>query len=817
MVFSNLSYSAFMTYLFARKNQFLSLSKIASIAILTLVGSAVAPMQAANATPISCPGGGDYAITAGVVSDGSTCSGAIQIPEGTTSIGDRAFSGSDITSISIPSTVTSIEFAAFTGTSGLTSVIFSPNSILESIGQDAFFDATSLSSIAIPSSVTSIGMGAFEEARALTTVTFEPDSALNFIGANAFLLATSLTSISIPIGVSAINAGTFQGADSLVSISLPNTLTTIGASAFRNASALTSISIPRSVTSIGQSAFRNAGSLASVVFEEVSQLLTIGDSAFYDAIALTSITLPSGVTSIEGSTFGGTTSLESITIPNSVTHIGGESFGGATSLESITIPSSVIDIGSNAFDGATSLESFYFLGDAPTVGWLAFSGVGPGAKAFKQFGNTSFDVDVDGNGMWNGLILHTDPADLFRGWQNPLTPLASGPRVGELVYASAFERLLPRALFKDEDGIRENTAEYKTPEEYVYRITRQANEPTTSIDHQSLSGYSGLSAAAQSEWYIDLGFTDDPYLFNWSAFMCVARIGNSLTKPSGISLSYASREDGLINGGFSADHNLMLKTAAEEWHLDASLGQGTRTAVGYLPSSYDLYTRAFLGDPDPIWHSQVWGLLDVNAQCGIGKELKALRILDSNNDPVTTKSFQIPEFINLDNNGQPTLVSSVETTIGVTGGASRQNFNAALWGLTTIASATPPSGGDGQSGGNAAPVVSPNAPSVQPISKTRSTIISGFAGDSSKAPSTLRQRINRVFSGFKNVASAECTGYTSGRTPSRWDTLLANRRAKVACDLVKQRYPSAKVKVIEKPAVGVGSKFRSVRIKIVGF
>ena len=809
MVFSNLSYSAFMPYVFDPENRVFSWSKIACIAILTLVGSAIAPMQAANATPISCPGGGDYTSTAGVVSNGSTCSGAIQIPEGTTSIGDRAFSGSDITSIRIPSTVTSIEFAAFAGTSSLTSVIFSPNSILESIGQDAFFDATSLSSIAIPSSVTSIGMGAFEEARALTAVTFEPDSALNFIGANAFLLATSLTSISIPIGVSAINAGTFQGAESLVSISLPNTLTAIGASAFRNASDLTSISIPRSVTSIGHSAFRNAGSLASVVFEEVSQLLTIGHSAFYDASALTSITLPSGITSIEESTFGGTTSLESITIPNSLTHIGGESFGGATSLKSITIPSSVSDIGGNAFDGATSLESFYFLGDAPTVGWLAFSGVRPGAKAFKQFGNTSFGVDVDG--MWNGLILHTDPADLFRGWQNPLTPLASGPRVGELVYASAFERLLPRALFKDEGGIRENTAEYKTPEEYVYRITRQANDPTTSIDHQSLSGYSGLSATAQSEWYIDLGFTVDPYLFNWSAFMCVSRVGNSLTKPNGMSLSYASREDGLINGGFSADHNLMLKTAAEEWHLDASLGQGTRTAVGYLPSSYDLYTRAFLGDPDPIWHSQVWGLLDVNAQCGIGKELKALRILDSNNNPVTTKSFQIPEHLNLEVNGQPTLVTSVATTIGVTGGSLRQDFNAALWGLTTITSANPPSGG-----GDAA-VASSNPSSAQPVSKTRSTTITGFAGDSSKAPVSLRQRINRMFSGFNKVASAECTGYTSGRAPSRRDTLLANRRAKVACDLVQKSHPSAKVKVVERPAVGVGAKFRSVRIKIAGF
>ena len=76
-------------------------------------------------------------------------------------LGRSAFEGcSGLTSLTIPSGVTSIGAFAFKGCSGLTSLTI-PSSVT-SIGYAAFYDCSSLTSLTIPSSVTSIGRSAFE-------------------------------------------------------------------------------------------------------------------------------------------------------------------------------------------------------------------------------------------------------------------------------------------------------------------------------------------------------------------------------------------------------------------------------------------------------------------------------------------------------------------------------------------------------------------------------------------------------------------------------------------------------------------------------
>ena len=95
-----------------------------------------------------------------------------------TCIGARAFGGnynqdtkeyeSNITSITIPNGVTSIEYAAFQGCSSLTSINI-PNSVT-SIGDMAFECCTSLTSITIPNSVKKIDVGAFNNCSSLTSI-----------------------------------------------------------------------------------------------------------------------------------------------------------------------------------------------------------------------------------------------------------------------------------------------------------------------------------------------------------------------------------------------------------------------------------------------------------------------------------------------------------------------------------------------------------------------------------------------------------------------------------------------------------------------
>ena len=121
------------------------------------------------------------------------------------------------------------------------------------IGECAFYGCSSLTSINIPSSVTSIGERAFCNCSSLTSV--DIPSSVKSIGDVAFGCCSSLTSINIPSSVKSIGEGAFLDCSSLTSINIPSSVTEIGWGAFEDCSSLTSVNIPSSVTSIRMYAF----------------------------------------------------------------------------------------------------------------------------------------------------------------------------------------------------------------------------------------------------------------------------------------------------------------------------------------------------------------------------------------------------------------------------------------------------------------------------------------------------------------------------------------------------------------------------------
>ncbi len=96
-------------------------------------------------------------------------SGEYQIPEGVTGIGDGAFSGCGLKSVTISESVKSIGDYAFGDCDSLTSVTI-PGSVT-SIGARVFFGCGSLADVTISEGVTSIGDFAFSDCYSLTSVT----------------------------------------------------------------------------------------------------------------------------------------------------------------------------------------------------------------------------------------------------------------------------------------------------------------------------------------------------------------------------------------------------------------------------------------------------------------------------------------------------------------------------------------------------------------------------------------------------------------------------------------------------------------------
>jgi hypothetical protein len=95
---------------------------------------------------------------------------------------------------------------------------------------DSFNKYSSLTSVSIPSSVTTIGDHAFSHCKNLTSVNI-PSSVIT-IDNSAFCYCTSLTSVNIPFGVTTIEMKAFAFCDNLMSVSIPPSVTTIGKDAF---------------------------------------------------------------------------------------------------------------------------------------------------------------------------------------------------------------------------------------------------------------------------------------------------------------------------------------------------------------------------------------------------------------------------------------------------------------------------------------------------------------------------------------------------------------------------------------------------------
>ena len=396
--------------------------------------------------------GENYNVTTILDNAFSYCSGltSITIPNSVTRIGDMAFSGcAGLTSIVvesgntqfdsrdncnaiietaynrlisgckntvIPNSVTSIEYNAFYGCSGLTSITI-PNSVTR-ISFCAFDGCSNLQSILIPSSVTDL-WHCFGNCPNLKSVVVENGnpkydsrencnaiietatnkiivgcagsfipSTVTTVGQNSFYNVNGLTSITIPSNIETIEAMAFQSCSDLKYLTIQNGVTTIWFGAFAN-TAIESIVIPASLKKFrphyvesSTNVFNNCSRLCSIVVEEGNSVYDSRENcnAIMEKGSNTLIAgckntvIPNSVTSIGSSAFYGCSGLTSITIPNSVTSIGDYAFNGCSGLTSVTIPNSVTRIEEFTFQGCSSLASITIPNSVTSIGERTFQG-----------------------------------------------------------------------------------------------------------------------------------------------------------------------------------------------------------------------------------------------------------------------------------------------------------------------------------------------------------------------------------------------------------------------------------------------------------
>jgi hypothetical protein len=256
-----------------------------------------------------------------------------------TTIGELAFGGCSITSLTIPNSVTTIGERAFENYNDIHNY--------------------SLEEINIGSSLISLDAFSYNMRNysALKSINVAPGNKVYSSEDGVLFYKTKAELIRYPAGKTNTN------------YTIPSSVTRIEEYAFYGCKSLTSINIPSSVTSISGNAFNGCESLTSIDVDVNNKKFSSENGVLFNKGKTELISCPEGKTG-------------AYTIPNSVTTIGSFSyycgFYGCSGLTSVTIPKSVTTIENGAFARCSSLTKITNLATTPQGGlssWNPFYGL----------------------------------------------------------------------------------------------------------------------------------------------------------------------------------------------------------------------------------------------------------------------------------------------------------------------------------------------------------------------------------------------------------------------------------------------------------
>ena len=322
--------------------------------------------------------------------------------EGVKQISPFAFYGiSRLKELELPTTLESVEYAAFAYCDSLEHVVFKGGDMM--LEGATFYGCASLADVKLSPDQTTIGTYTFGECTALKNL--DLGQRLDSIGEYAFISCTSLGEVTLPVTVSKVAEDAFLNCKGLSKVNildlgawcaidfkneaanplyfahkmivdgepvsdlvLPDSIESIGRNTFVGCTALESVTISDAISSIGESAFKgcsgltrvNASSLESwcaIDFKnESANPLSSAKHLYINDEELSKVVVPSSVTAIKRNTFVNCAGVTDVTIGNHVTAIGDQAFSNCEKLASVSVGDGVKTIGKQAFAACNSLE-----------------------------------------------------------------------------------------------------------------------------------------------------------------------------------------------------------------------------------------------------------------------------------------------------------------------------------------------------------------------------------------------------------------------------------------------------------------------------
>lgn len=496
-------------------------------------------------------------------------------------IGENAFANaSNITSVTLPSTLIEIGKNAFNGCTNLKHINI-PNGVT-TIGEYAFNNNTSALSLTIPESVVMIGNFAFASTSSLTNIYYNalsiqdrfsnnrifagsgvsygatlriganvsriPNYMFNPYNSSSYSQTFRASTIIFETNVADITIGTyaFSYNYALNSLTLPEGLTSIGDFAFYNCQALQNFTIPSTVSYLGTrflegTTVKNIGlqenntyftSLEGVIYTSDLTELVIASSSVANAV------IPNSVTSIRTYAFNNNGNLTNITVSNSLTTIGAFAFNGNTKLRAIELPETLTSIGQNAFASCYEITTITIPAGVQFIGSGAFSSMS----------------------RLSELRYFATQANDFSQYNTPFNSMGSSLPSGTqvLILVGANVTYLPNYTF---DGLTK-----------VTQVQFEENSTLVKIGNYAMRGMTGLSSLQLPASVEEIG----SYAFDGSSNLISINIPKNLKTISTYAYARLTRLKELI---MQADSMNSIATNAEVFTSVGSASTGVKLSI----------------------------------------------------------------------------------------------------------------------------------------------------------------------------------------------------------------------------------------------